>query len=113
MGHRIDPRTDIWSLGVVLAEMLTGINPFERKTIPAILVAILHEPPQSIDGLRGEVQRIIYCALSKTPEKRYKKSSEMLADLQRVNAEMPAVSASNKAIPARRTAGSSSEMRKY
>jgi len=113
MGHRIDPRTDIWSLGVVLAEMLTGINPFERKTIPAILVAILHEPPQSIDGLPVELQRIIYCALSKNPEKRYQHCSEMLADLQRVNAEMPAVSASNKAISARRTAGRSSEMRKY
>jgi serine/threonine protein kinase len=81
MGNRIDPRTDIWSLGVVLAEMLTGTNPFERKTIPAILVAILHEPPQSFDGLPVELQRIIYCALSKNPEKRYQHCSEMLADL--------------------------------
>jgi eukaryotic-like serine/threonine-protein kinase len=113
MGHRIDPRTDIWSLGVVFAEMLTSINPFERKTIPAILVAILHEPPQSLDGLPVELQRIIYCALSKNPEKRYQHCSEMLVDLQRVHAEMSAASTSNKAISTRRTASRSSEMRKY
>jgi eukaryotic-like serine/threonine-protein kinase len=113
LGQRIDPRTDIWSLGVVLAEMLTGVNPFERKTIPAILVAILHEPPQSLDGLPVELQRIIYCALSKNPEKRYQHCSEMLLDLQRVHAEMPAGSTSNRAVSTRRTTGRSSEMRKY
>ncbi|WP_260734822.1 serine/threonine-protein kinase [Tunturiibacter lichenicola] len=113
LGQRIDPRTDIWSLGVVLAEMLTGVNPFERKTIPAILIAILHEPPQSLDGLPVELQRIIYCALSKNPEKRYQHCSEMLLDLQRVHAEMSAASASNRAVSARRTAGRSSEMRRY
>ncbi len=113
MGHRIDPRTDIWSLGVVLAEMLTGINPFEHKTIPAILVAILHEPPQSLDGLPVELQRIIYRALSKNPEKRYGHCSEMLVDLQRAHAEISAASVSNKAVSVRKTSGRSSDMRKF
>jgi eukaryotic-like serine/threonine-protein kinase len=113
MGHRIDPRTDIWSLGVVLAEMLTGINPFERKTIPAILVAILNEPPHSLEGLPVELQRIIYCALSKNPERRYEHCSEMLTDLQRARAEISAASVSSKAVSVRKTAGRSSELRKY
>jgi eukaryotic-like serine/threonine-protein kinase len=113
MGHRIDPRTDIWSLGVVLAEMLTGVNPFERKTIPAILVAILNEPPQALDSLPIELQRIIYCALSKNPEKRYVQCSEMLGDLQRVHAEISATSFGGKAVSARKTAVRSSGMRKY
>jgi serine/threonine protein kinase/tetratricopeptide (TPR) repeat protein len=113
MGHRIDPRTDIWSLGIVLAEMLTGINPFERKTIAAILVAILNEPPHSLEGLPIEFQRIIYCALSKNPEKRYAHCLEMLTDLQRVRAEISAASVSSRAISARKTAGRSSELRKY
>ncbi len=113
MGHRIDPRTDIWSLGVVLAEMLTGVNPFERKTIPAILVAILNEPPHSLDGLPIELQRIVYCALSKNPEKRYGQCSEMLADLQRVHAEIYATSVSSKVVSVRKTAGRSSELRRY
>jgi eukaryotic-like serine/threonine-protein kinase len=113
MGHRIDPRTDIWSLGVVLAEMLTGINPFERKTIPAILVAILNEPPNSLGGLPVEIQRIIYCALSKNPEKRYEHCSEILMDLQRARIEISAASVSSKVVSARKTAGRSSELRKH
>ena len=113
MGHPIDPRTDIWSLGVVFAEMLTGINPFERKTIPAILVAILNELPHSLDGLPIDLQRIIYCALSKNPEKRYAHCSEMLADLQRAREEISGASLNGKAVSARKTAGRSSEMRRY
>jgi eukaryotic-like serine/threonine-protein kinase len=113
MGHPIDPQTDIWSLGVVFAEMLTGINPFERKTIPAILVAILNEPPHSLDGLPVDLQRLIYCALSKNPEKRYAHCSEMLADLQRVREEISGASLNGKAASARKTAGRSSEMRRY
>ncbi len=106
MGHRIDPRTDIWSLGVVLAEMLTGVNPFERKTIPAILVAILNEPPQSLEGLPVELHVLSTALSRKNPEKRYEHCSEMLTDLQRVRAEISAASVSSKAASARKTAGS-------
>jgi serine/threonine protein kinase len=75
MGHRVDQRTDIWSLGVVLEEMLTGANPFERTTVSAILVAVLHEAPRAMNDVPMELQRIVYRALSKNPEKRYQHCS--------------------------------------
>jgi serine/threonine protein kinase/tetratricopeptide (TPR) repeat protein len=113
LGHRTDQRTDIWSLGVVLAEMLTGRNPFERGAIPAILVAILNEPPQSLDGLPIRLQRIIYRALSKDAEKRYQHCSEMLADLQEQRAELSTGATSRKEATDRKTASRSNDIRKY
>lgn len=113
MGQRTDQRTDIWSLGVVLAEMLTGRNPFDRPAVPAILMAILSEPPQSLDGLPLGLQRIIYRALSKDAEKRYQHCSEMLADLQSVRSELSAEPAIQKESTGRKTASRSNDIRKY
>ena len=113
MGQRTDQRTDIWSLGVVLAEMLTGRNPFDRPAIPAILMAILSEPPQSLDGLPLGLQRIIYRALSKDAEKRYQHCPEMLADLQSVRSELSAEPVLQKEATGRRTASRSNDIRKY
>ncbi|NYF91028.1 protein kinase [Tunturiibacter empetritectus] len=113
LGHRTDQRTDIWSLGVVLAEMLTGRNPFERGAIPAILVAILNEPPQSLDGLPTVLQGIIYRALSKDAEKRYQHCSEMLADLQAARTELSNDSTSRKEATDRKTTHRSHDIRKY
>jgi eukaryotic-like serine/threonine-protein kinase len=113
LGHRTDQRTDIWSLGVVLAEMLAGRNPFERGTIPAILVAILSEPPQSLDGLPIALQRIIYRALSKDTEKRYQHCSEMLADLQAAQIELSSDSTNRREATGRKTTNRSNDIRKY
>ena len=46
LGKVVDQRTDIWALGVVIAEMVTGRNPFHRDSAPAAIVAILNEPPK-------------------------------------------------------------------
>jgi len=79
-----DHRTDIWSLGVTLAEMLTGRNPFEREGVSATLLAILNEPPREMLGIAPELQQIVYRALAKDANARYQSMDELLVDLEAV-----------------------------
>ncbi|MCU1252655.1 MAG: serine/threonine protein kinase with repeat [Edaphobacter sp.] len=81
-GRVMDQRSDIWSVGVVMAEMLTGRNPFDRGTISATIIAILSEPPLPMDEVPVELQQIVYRALSKDPAGRYQQCSELIADLE-------------------------------
>ena len=81
-GQHLDQRTDIWAVGAVLAEMLTGKNPFQRESAAATVFAILNEPPRLTDDVPLDLLRIIYRALSKDPATRYPHCREMLADLQ-------------------------------
>jgi serine/threonine protein kinase/Flp pilus assembly protein TadD len=97
MGKLVDQRTDIWALGIVLTEMVTGRNPFHRDNAPATLVAILNEPPTLPDEIPLELQRIIYRALSKEPATRYPTCREMLADLEAFRSHLGPVSASSSA----------------
>ncbi len=82
LGKPVDQRTDVWALGVVMAEMLSGQNPFARDTVPSIIFAILNQPPALAGGTPPELQPIIYRALSKDPATRYPGCKELLADLQ-------------------------------
>jgi len=109
----MDQRTDIWSLGVVLEEMLTGANPFERTTVSAILVAVLHEAPRPMNDVPMVLQSIVYRALSKNPERRYQHCSEMLADLEAFRAETAAEPGSQRETSKGRSTAKSSEIRKY
>jgi eukaryotic-like serine/threonine-protein kinase len=84
LGHTIDQRTDIWSLGVVMAEALTGHHPFQRDSMPATMLAVLHSPPAELPGVPLELQRIVYRALAKEPHERYQTCSEMIHDLEEV-----------------------------
>jgi serine/threonine protein kinase/tetratricopeptide (TPR) repeat protein len=83
LGKPIDRRTDVWALGVILAEMLTGQNPFWRESVPAIVVAILNDPPKTMEGIPVELQQIVYRALSKDPAHRYQGCAELRADLEK------------------------------
>jgi serine/threonine-protein kinase len=88
VGKYVDQRTDIWSLGIVVAEMVTGKNPFTRETPAATIFAILNEPPRLLDEVPLDLLRVIYRALSKEQETRYQSCREMVADLKEVRSRL-------------------------
>ena len=90
MGRSVDQRSDIWSLGVVMAEMLTGQSPFSGDNIPGIMYAILNEAPRGLDDVHPALQPILYRALAKDPERRYLSCAELLAALEQAKERLPA-----------------------
>jgi serine/threonine protein kinase/tetratricopeptide (TPR) repeat protein len=88
LGESIDRRCDIWALGVILIQMITGSHPFVRPNTGAMTFAILNQPPAALDVIPTAVQPVVYRALSKKPEGRYSSADEMLRDLEAVRAEI-------------------------
>lgn len=86
-GEDVDHRSDIFSFGIVLYELLACHLPFRGDHQAALLYSILNEEPQPIarfnDKVSPELERIVYKALSKDREERYQHIDDMLADLRR------------------------------
>lgn len=102
-GKQIDPRTDIFSFGVVLYEMLTLKQPFEGENPMDLIGAILHKEPKPIRQLLPEIpqdiERLINKTLRKDREERYQTAKDLLIDLRDAKQELEAQSRLERTTP--------------
>jgi len=76
-GEKVDHRTDIYSLGIMLYEMLAGAVPFQSDTTFGMLMKHINEPPPPIKGLSADMNALIDRALAKDPSMRYESAGEL------------------------------------
>jgi ATP-dependent DNA helicase UvrD/PcrA len=92
LGQRVDRRCDIFSMGVVLCEMLTGSCPFVNDNRIDTMHAILHKPPKLPDANDGQIPvgvlRILTRALAKVPKERYQSVNDLAADLRALRRDL-------------------------
>jgi len=79
-GEKVDTRTDIYSLGIMLYEMIAGAVPFQADTTFGMLMKHINEPPPPIKGISSDLQALLERALSKDPSLRYETAGAMASE---------------------------------
>src|SRR5438067_2140807 len=98
----ITPRADLFSAGVVMYEMLTGVKPFSASDISGILYNVVNTEPPAVDKLNPTVPRavskVVAKLLAKAPQARYASAAQALADIDRIRPKAPAPTAGTNTI---------------
>jgi serine/threonine-protein kinase len=116
VGGKVGPQTDVFSVGAVLYELLTGTRPFDGGTLQAVMYRVLSENPASLStvvpGLPARLNDVVMRALAKDAENRYPSALDMANDLIAVRAAIDASAASRGTLSLRATIESAIEGRK-